>query len=331
MRMRITILATALIVLLSAAAPPVSADTARERLQESYRLLVEADVLLRTGNTSEVVRIYRDAVAGLETFQRQYPGWNQEVIAARLAHARNRLERLERGEGGVFAEVSGDVDKTSLDSSGIDRELAWREKLAQAQADIRGLLRENAELKGRIKALERLPGDDQRNAIERSERQRISRLIVDEAERLSVANAESEALALLEAAGKLFTDDPVIALGLGLAYCRAGNFEPAARILRRVAAGQPDNVTARLALGAAWLGLGNLGSARAEIEAVLAMDPGNQDAHYNMARLLLLLPDGDPALARRYYMQSVALGGAPDPEIEDLIQRAALRQIGRGR
>ncbi len=303
--------------------------TAGSRLHESYRQLVEADALLSSGQTNGVAVIYRNAVHNLEYLQRQYPGWQREVVGARLAYARNRLALID---GKDFAGMEKEPDKPGKHAKGssrMEKELAWREKLARAQEDARAIRRENAELKSRLRALEMMPAIS--FEIPQSAHLRLSKFFIDEAARLYAEETADSAIALLEAGAELLPHDLDIGLELGVRYCRAGRFEAASRLLRDVISRQPDNVTARLALGAAWMGLGNPGAARVEIEAALRADSRNADAHYNMAHILIMLPNGDAGVARRHYYQSVSLGGAPDRELEMLIQQAILRQDVRGR
>ncbi len=309
------------------------AGAAGVRLQAAYRQLVEADTLVRGGQTNQVAGLYREAVITLEELQRQYPGWQHEVIAARLAHARNRLAELLRDDAGRVAGKQHEDDAAAQPVSErmIIDELVWREKLARLQTSILALRRENMELKSRLRAAQSMPSPPRTAELSPDVRARLGRLLVAESERLFDDQADDAAVQLLEAGRALWPSDQAIALALGLAYCHAARFDEGVRVLRSVSRAQPEHVTARLALGAAWMGVGNLGEARTEIEAALSAEPRNADAHYNMARLLLLIPDGDLAQARRHYMQSVSLGGVPDGEIEQIIQRKALEQIGRRR
>ncbi len=327
-------LAAAMMVL---AQTPATAATARERLHGTYQRLAEAEGVTATGETVTVIRMYRDVVADLEYLQRQYPGWQAAVISARLALARNRLAALESSgaDGGRDdSPRSASADDSLIESPSklMDAELARREAVAQVEIQNQALRRENSELHARLQLVERQRqklGD--RDAMAPAVRETMSRILVAEAERLLASNAVEPSVALLETGLNMLPRDPDIGLALGVAYCREGRFEAAARILRWVSVARPTDAMARLALGAAWMGQGKIGAARTEIEAALQADPQSADAHYNMARLLLIPPDTNPVMARRHYMQSVALGGAPDSEIEQIIQREAIQRIGRER
>lgn len=312
-------------------------QTAREQLHDVYRVLVEADTLTRLGDMEQAKALYREAIIDLERLQRAYPGWQREVVSARLAHARNRLTRLETGEYETHDDAADDDDDGVEDREpgavqGIDLELAWRKEQARHQERLWQLRQENMALKARLRATQRMAApDDAEPLIAEPVRERMARILVAESERLQLENQGDDARELLEAADRLLPDVFDIRLALGLIYCRENRFDLAARILRGVAAKNPDHTTARLALGAAWVGLDNLGAARAEIEAALDIEPDNPDAHYNMARLLVMLPDPEPMLARRHYQRSLSLGGDDDAALKALIQRKALEQFGRGR
>ncbi len=329
--MIMTLAAVCMLVIQDAAA-----QTARERLHDAYRILVEAQALTSIGEMEEAKLMYRDAIVELERLQRYYPGWQREVVSARLAHARNRLARLEDGEyNGDDDEndtVQDPVESDRGPVAAVDLELAWRKELARHQDRLRQLRNENTALKSRLRAVEMMPAHaGVETSISEPIRNRMARLMVEESERLQAEREYNVARELLEAARTVAPNDFAVRLALGVAYCREGRFTPASRILRGVVSEDPTNVTARLALGAAWLGLDNIGAARAEIEAALQADPENADAHYNMARLLMMLPDAEPIQARRHYRRSVALGGDTDLELDNIIQREALEQFGRDR
>lgn len=333
---RQVIFVIALVAALLWATPNGHAETARERLHETYRILVEADALCNLGRLDEAKGVLRNAISELERLQRAYPGWQSEVLSARLAHARNRLVWCEEG-GDPLDDVhqeaeSGNGNAGAHDADGFASELEWRKEVARYQERLRVVRSENLTLKSRLQAMERMPPSaaDQA-AMPDSVRDRLTQLLISEAERLQAEGETEEAIELLESAQTFLPATFDLRLALGVAYCRTGRFTPASKLLREAAAEQPDNVTARLALGAAWTGLGRLGAARAEIEDALAADPENADAHYNMARLLMMLPDSDALQARRHYRHSLSLGGAQDRDLEEAIQGAALRQFGRDR
>ncbi len=338
MRRQIFIVMT-LVAAFAWATPQVYAETARERLHETYRILVEADALCNLGRLDEAKDMLRKAISELERLQRAYPGWQSEVVSARLAHARNRMTWLDEGGDPLADEPdepddpdagNGDPDLHPADRFGS--ELEWRKRVARYQTRLRDVRSENLALKNRLRVMERMPASSgDQAAMPDSVRDRLTPLLISEAERLQEMGEAEDAINLLESAQTFLPATFDLRLALGLAYCRAGRFTEASNLLRGAAAEQPDNVTARLALGAAWTGLGRLGAARAEIEAALEADPENADAHYNMARILMMLPDSDALQARRHYRYSLSLGGAADNELQETIQRTALQQFGRDR
>lgn len=143
--------------------------------------------------------------------------------------------------------------------------------------------------------------------------------------KLLAAGDLDEARTLLLQGLDLDPDDPGVRVMVGLLHCQAGQFENAVHVLRALVDERPAAPAARIALGSALFGLGDAAGARAELERALALDMASQEAHYDLARVLLAGDPPDREGARRHYDRSIALGGPADPGLAGQLAGGAPR------
>lgn len=105
----------------------------------------------------------------------------------------------------------------------------------------------------------------------------------------------------------------------GLSLLGGGDAHAASVVLERVRAVEPGKASVREALGRAYFNSGRADLAAAEFEAVLAINPVDDYAHYGAGRCALRL--GDRAGASRHLKLAAAL----TPESETY--RQALRRL----
>jgi tetratricopeptide (TPR) repeat protein len=104
-----------------------------------------------------------------------------------------------------------------------------------------------------------------------------------------------------------------------------GKLEDAERHLREVLKNEQANPDARLDLGRILYQRGDLGGAIAETEKVLAADPKQVDALYNMGAIYANV--GNSVRARSYWTRAVAAGGDTESGRKS---RDALTKLGGG-
>jgi cytochrome c-type biogenesis protein CcmH/NrfG len=75
----------------------------------------------------------------------------------------------------------------------------------------------------------------------------------------------------------------------------------------------PENVKARLALGAAMFNLGDDADARRHWLRVIAIDPGNVEAHYDLGFLYLSKDPPEMAEAKRMWRKVIELAPPGSP------------------
>ncbi len=73
----------------------IHADGADDAFIRIYNLIQQADAHRETGQWSDAREAYTEAKAGLEVLQRNYPTWNERVVAYRIRYVGERLKTLE--------------------------------------------------------------------------------------------------------------------------------------------------------------------------------------------------------------------------------------------
>jgi tetratricopeptide (TPR) repeat protein len=100
---------------------------------------------------------------------------------------------------------------------------------------------------------------------------------------------------MLVACGKRATDED--ALAVGRAHLEAGEYAEAVSDLEAAVAADPSNGEAHFALGQAYFQTGDLEKAMAEFRTVLATDPDNAAAHHNLGVVYFQMRDPNAAVA----------------------------------
>jgi Tfp pilus assembly protein PilF len=134
-----------------------------------------------------------------------------------------------------------------------------------------------------------------------------------------------EAVVLLERAlGQRLSTAPAW-LALGMVRMELGEDEAAFASFAQAVLHAPRDARARNFLGAAAARLGWMDAAQDALRRAVELDPGNADAHYNLA--VLYLEEEPPALelARRHYFKSRELGVEKDAAMEKLFDRPPSR------
>jgi hypothetical protein len=78
------------------------ADGADDAFIRIYNLIQQAEAHRETGQWSSAREAFTEARSGLEVLRRNYPTWNERVVAYRIRYVSERLEALK-----TAAEASG--------------------------------------------------------------------------------------------------------------------------------------------------------------------------------------------------------------------------------
>ena len=108
-------------------------------------------------------------------------------------------------------------------------------------------------------------------------------------------------------------NDKVSYQSLADIYYLASDFESAGGFLEKVLAIDPKDVTARLALGAALYNLGKSDGAEAQWRQVLASEPDNLEAHYDLGFMFLSATPPDIANVKLEWGKVIQI--APDSDV----------------
>jgi tetratricopeptide (TPR) repeat protein len=134
-------------------------------------------------------------------------------------------------------------------------------------------------------------------------------------EHLHQGRASDARAALLDAL-RLEPDDYDSRLMIGAAQCILGQYLDALFVLEPLAQEFPSNTAVQVALSTAHLGLSQPETARDDLTRALEIEPDSSTAHYNMARVLLLLNRDDTTAAAEHYQRALQLGAEADPALD---------------
>lgn len=96
-----------------------------------------------------------------------------------------------------------------------------------------------------------------------------------------------------------------------------GDAETASKLIDEMLSEKPNNALALNLRAALESRQGKLREAEATLDQAIMSNPRSPHAYYNMAYLLLQRDPSNVSSARRYYETGRAMGGAPDPNLEE--------------
>ena len=102
-------------------------------------------------------------------------------------------------------------------------------------------------------------------------------------------------------------------------YYLANDFESSAGFLEKIVAIDATDVNARLALGASYFNLGKPDQAETQWRAVVAQEPNNLEAHYDLGFMYLSRTPADVTSARTEWQKVIAI--APDSDVARTIEQ----------
>ena len=114
---------------------------------------------------------------------------------------------------------------------------------------------------------------------------------------------------------------------LGDIYFEAKEYNTAGGWMKRAVAIEPGNTRARLALGAAAFNIGDIPTAKKEWLAVVAAEPKNVEAFYDLGFLYLSQEPSDMADAKKAWAKVIALD--PNSEIAKTVA-THMKSLGKG-
>jgi Flp pilus assembly protein TadD len=119
---------------------------------------------------------------------------------------------------------------------------------------------------------------------------------------------------------RLAPDDGRSRALLGIILFREGKVDAALVELQRAVELAPDNAEAHNFLGIALNEKGRAVEGERAVRRAVELKPGYADAHVNLALLYARQSPPRVELARLHYRKALALGAAPDPALEALLE-----------
>jgi len=334
-------------------APVVPTLEAVETLRTAYSAMVQAELVFNAGEWTKAADLYEDAQIQFEELGHKYPGWQQMIIAARVADCRNQVDRARQHATSPETMLSTSYANVTPEEIRL-RRLVNELRGARAWLAPEGLQNDgvarlkqslalealNSELSDKVKSL-RMERDTLARQIGRIEKKypfikeeknttnlvafpHVTEVLRDEArQRMRAGETDQSIKFLAEAVELLPQDDGLLAM-LASTLCRMGQFRAALDLIPAGRSGQNRTTELILVRGTALLALGELGEARVELESALKADPKSPTAHYNMAQLLVALNPPEVEPAREHYALALQLGGYHDKNLEQVIREARI-------
>jgi tetratricopeptide (TPR) repeat protein len=282
--------------------------------RNAYAWVEAGDSFLGQSLADEAFESYLDALSGYERLAREHPQWNPDVVAFRIQYCRRQLERILSGRTEPLPEKPARDGWVGLQ---------WSSSLLEDVPEARPT--------GFESSLKAAAAREKKGELEPALALYEQALNLNPASLAAAHGAGRCCLGLgLVKRGRdlllaAFARDPdnvdTILLLASLA-CAERDFNRALRTLTPFAQQHPDHPRVRFLLGSAHMGLGHLDQAEAEWRKAVALDPRFSEAHYNLARLLLLQNPADLAGAREHYRLSLQAGGERDEHLEKLFTAA---------
>ena len=110
-------------------------------------------------------------------------------------------------------------------------------------------------------------------------------------------------------------------LTLGIIAFRKGELEAGLAALSQAVYLEPDNAHAHMYLGVLVRKRGWLDAAEDELRKAVELDENYAEAHFNLAMVYMELKPPAIELARRHYYRALALGAAPDPDMDRVLKQ----------
>lgn len=281
-----------------------------EIFQQAHAWLKTADSFFNQSMNNEAFEAYLDAFTQYTRLAKEHPKWHPDVIDFRINYCRRQLDRI----------LSGSPRGT--DDSPQDKEwvgIKWSSELLEQTPDVLPT--------GFEKTLKSAAVHEKTADFETALKLYEHALTLD---KTSLAAAHGAARCCLELGqinrGRehlltIFAHDPDnldTLLLLASMACAERDYNRALRALAPALEQHGGNARLRFMLGSTQMAIGHLEIAEEELLKAIELDPKFSEAHYNLARLLLLRNPTDLIGAREHYERSLQTGGAPDQHLERL-------------
>ena len=309
-------------ILAGAAVNLAAAETSGPSPSKSYLLAYEsmstADWLLKRGMNEDAAALYDESLKLFLGLASEYPTWQTNLVAFRINYCREgfaKARRSKKAEVDQRDAVSPEV-KPPL-TSGPAQPVTTAPEPAGGDTDIAGKIAQALRLE---------------QAADFQSAGRFYEAVLDRENQNPAALAGAGRcllrLGMLDKARDLLfqwsvipSPDKNINMLLALILCHDGQFAKAIQLAEIAVNDDLSNAAAHVILGVALAGMGQTNPALGEMQKALALNPRLNEAHYNLARMLLAKDPKNKTTAREYYLNALKFGAAPDPELAKQLKK----------
>ena len=299
----------------------IAAETNETSPSKSYLMAYEsmstADWLLKRGMNEDAASLYDESLKLFQKLASEYPAWQTNLVAFRVNYCRDGLVRTLNSK-------SADSDRRDENNQKAPPPLSSESVRSANPAMTTG---GDVKSAGKITPALRLEqASDFQGALE------FYKAVLAQNNQNSAALAGAGRcflrLGMVDQARDLLFQWSVIPSPensinslLALILCHDRQFAKAIQIAEIVVNDESSNASAHVILGVALAGMGQTDQALAEMQKALALNPRLNEAHYNLARLLLKKAPREKTTAGEYYLNALKFGAAPDPALARLLQK----------
>ena len=271
-----------------------------ELMEPASHLIDEASDLAADGKTQESVEKYRAALAQLDAIEMENP---ERAASAEFATLRNKRAYVNAAiDSLLLSQVRSNAKSVAVsDTTALEKRLA-DERKAKAEA-----AKPKAAAKAETVAEKPAPTAEQAAEEEAEPVAEEPKPVAKKAAEPAVAKAEAPAA-------------PLSPREQVLADIDAGRFEAAAAGIGEMLVETPNGAMALNLKAMMESAQGRLKDAESTLDQAILSNPRSHFAYYNMAALILQADATEKKKARRYYETGRAVGGPPDPQLEEALR-----------
>lgn len=283
----------------------------------AYESMSTADWLLKREMKEDSAVLYDESLKLFQRLASEYPQWQTNLVAFRINYCRDGLSKAlnsnktEPDQRDVVSrQANPPLSKESAPpvspamTTGADTDFAG--KIAQAFR-----LEQASDFQGALEFYKAVLAQNNQNsaALGGAGRCFLRLGMVDQARDLlfqwSVIPSPENSINSL----------------MALILCHDRQFAKAIQLAEIVVNDDGSNALAHVVLGVALAGMGQTDQALSEMQKALALNPRLNEAHYNLARLLIKKEPKNKATAGEYYLNALKFGAAPDPALAKLLRK----------
>ncbi|MCE9615132.1 MAG: tetratricopeptide repeat protein [Lentisphaerae bacterium] len=281
---------------LFAADAPRKPEPTIARFDVAHQFLRSGDEARDKGDTTTAIFFYDEAVKEYDALMAAFPDWEPAVTSFRSSYCRDERQKLKNKLAARAAATAPPPARTppaataaTPPSAGVSPGLPLDTATPTNAAPAPTLA-----------------------------------ILLPKARDLMRQGKSTEARDVLMQAIRLEPDDMTARFLVATVQCQLGNYEDALFVLETLNEERPNDVATLLALSAAFLGIGQPDRAAGFVRQALQVDPDSAEAHYNLARVLLVTKPPQPTEAEIHYERAIELGAAPDSDFKRLLADAVV-------